>query len=228
MKKFNDVAQYQREILQVVPGYESLHRVVPPLLQAYLGGRAANILVVGCGPGQELIALAKLEPQWTLHGLDASAEMIEWARESVRAQGLDGRISLSHAKLEESITDEYYDGVLCLLVSHFLPDDGEKAAFFRGIASRLKPEGIWMGADLFHDPHLSIPLSRAYLHWAKARGVVGERLKVMESRLGQLFHPLSQVRLRGLLEESGLAYEGRYFQALGIAGDLARKPAAEL
>jgi len=56
-----------------------------------------SLVEIGCGTARNLIAIAHRYPQARLFGLDASAAMLETARDHVARAGLTGRIMLIHA-----------------------------------------------------------------------------------------------------------------------------------
>jgi S-adenosylmethionine-diacylgycerolhomoserine-N-methlytransferase len=62
-----------------------------------------RIVEIGCGTARNLIRIAETYPGTALYGLDASAEMLRTAEESVSRAGLAGRITLRHA-LAENLT----------------------------------------------------------------------------------------------------------------------------
>ena len=61
----------------------------------------ARVIEVGCGTARNLIKIAQTYPGVKLYGLDASAEMLATARQSIARAGLDGRVKLVQAYAEE-------------------------------------------------------------------------------------------------------------------------------
>jgi S-adenosylmethionine-diacylgycerolhomoserine-N-methlytransferase len=59
-----------------------------------------SLVEVGCGTARNLIAIAQRYPQARLFGLDASAAMLETARDHVARAGLSDRIVLIHGYAE--------------------------------------------------------------------------------------------------------------------------------
>lgn len=98
-----------------------------------LAGRK-RILDAGCGTGRVSLALA--EAGFAVTGLDASAEMVEVARE--RAPQLEFIVG----DLRDWTAPEPFDGVLCRGVLNDLVEDGDRQAAMDGLARALRPGGL--------------------------------------------------------------------------------------
>jgi S-adenosylmethionine-diacylgycerolhomoserine-N-methlytransferase len=62
-----------------------------------------SLVEIGCGTARNLIAIARRYPAAELYGLDASAGMLETARDQLAKAGLVGRVRLVHG-LAENLT----------------------------------------------------------------------------------------------------------------------------
>jgi tRNA (cmo5U34)-methyltransferase len=111
----------------------------------------ALILCAGAGTGAEALALAAAYPGWRFCLADPSAAMLAVARTKLDAAGILGRCIFHEGYLETLEQGEHYDGATSLLVSHFLTDSSEREAYFREIATRLKPGALFVNADLAAD-----------------------------------------------------------------------------
>jgi S-adenosylmethionine-diacylgycerolhomoserine-N-methlytransferase len=60
----------------------------------------ARVIEVGCGTARNLIKIAKAHPGVKLYGLDASAEMLISAKQSLARAGLEGQVKLVQAYAE--------------------------------------------------------------------------------------------------------------------------------
>jgi S-adenosylmethionine-diacylgycerolhomoserine-N-methlytransferase len=59
-----------------------------------------RVLEIGCGTARNLVAMARRYPQAGFFGLDASAEMLKTAEQSLARAGLGGRVRLAHGYAE--------------------------------------------------------------------------------------------------------------------------------
>lgn len=223
LESFDDVDRYESEIPLLVPGYELLHAMVPLLVRAELGARDARALVVGCGAGHELVALARANPRLVVDALDPAPAMVAAAERNVALAGLHDRIAVRRATMHDLAPAQGYDVVVALLVAHFVPDDGARAAFFSKIGALTKRGGVVVVADLVDDGPFSETLREGQLGWAREAGMEPERLATMRRRLAGGFAALSSRRLATLLGDAGLAVEGEIFRCFGVAGTWSRK-----
>jgi SAM-dependent methyltransferase len=84
--------------------------------------RAGAVLDLGCGPGDIAIRLATRHADLTVHGLDGSAAMLEFARERLRATpGLGHRVQFIEGLLPgASLPLPAYDAVVSNSLLHHL------------------------------------------------------------------------------------------------------------
>lgn len=136
---------YERRANGAMPGREGLYRLCRA---SFLGLReSARILVVGCGSGEEILALARQFPRVTLTGIDPSEAMLDLCRERVAAAGFAQRVALHATDLAHFEADEVFDAATSILVAQHLPD-AEAAEFFVAIGARLAPGARLYSADL--------------------------------------------------------------------------------
>ncbi len=105
-----------------------------------------KILDVGCGSGNlTLTAKRYAGASGSVHGIDASAEMIEVARKKAERTGSEAIFEVGLIeKLPYSETT--FDVVISRLVIHHLPDDLKRRGFTE-IFRVLKPGGLFFIAD---------------------------------------------------------------------------------
>ncbi|WP_462172854.1 class I SAM-dependent methyltransferase [Pseudoalteromonas xiamenensis] len=209
--KGDEATNYDSRIQRLIPGYELLHDLTLAQLHT-LFPESARILVVGAGTGFEVVKLAMHNPKWHLVAQDVSEDMLEIAKSRCLEAGIQDRVSflaepLAHGKKE-------YDAVVCLLVLHFLPDDGEKSHLLRAIQSHLQVGKPLFLADLMK-PHT--PFEReAQLFACENLGLTSIGVERMRHNLTHEFFPLDRMRLADLLDECRFDSAKPYFQALGF------------
>ena len=115
---------------------------------------AEKVLDVGCGTGTLAIALKQRVGTGEVHGIDASPEMVQVAKEKADrdSSNVDFRAALIEAL---PFPDASFDLVTSSLMLHHLPDD-LKAKGFREILRVLKPGGRFVAMDLAAPGH-SLP-----------------------------------------------------------------------
>lgn len=129
--------------------YPELHLLVRQALLARLGPDA-EILMLGCGSGEEIVQAATNKPQWLFVGVDSSEAMLQHAKTRIEHAGVSDRCTLIHSTLADS-PDQIYDGATAILVTHFMPDDDSpdsKSAAAKNLYSRLKPDAPLVVANL--------------------------------------------------------------------------------
>ena len=110
-----------------------------------------NVLDVGCGTGTLAVALKAKVRTGEVHGIDASPEMIEVAKEkAVRAgSDIDFRVALIEAI---PFPDGSFDLVTSSLMLHHLPDHLKREGLAE-VRRVLKPGGRFMAMDLAAPSH---------------------------------------------------------------------------
>ncbi|MBI2872066.1 MAG: methyltransferase domain-containing protein [Chloroflexi bacterium] len=110
-----------------------------------------KVLDVGCGTGTLAIAIKPQVGTGEVHGIDASPEMIQVAKEKSAKDGsdIDFRVALIEAI---PFPDASFDLVTSSLMLHHLPDN-LKAKGFLEIRRVLKPGGRFMVMDFAAHSH---------------------------------------------------------------------------
>ena len=212
MKFFPDSDSYIEEIRKLVPGYELIHSLAQDSLRA-LSGPRGRLLVVGCGPGMELLHLAAALPDWSIDAIDPSEAMVEAAQRLIDGAGLSERVTVRQALLQHDTVEEY-DAAVCLLVAHLQPDDGARAAFWQALAGALRPNAPLLLAEL---DAIDVPTRMTWLSWSAGQGCGPELLGRLAGRLNGGFALLPVPRTLTLAQSAGLVCERTLLSALGVS-----------
>jgi ubiquinone/menaquinone biosynthesis C-methylase UbiE len=109
------------------------------------------VLDLACGPANQLVMIAALNPDVQFVGVDLSDPMLEQARENVVANGLTN-VTLQRQDISRlpDIADLSIDAVISTMALHHLPTYAHLEGTFTTIARVLKPEGGVYLVDFGH------------------------------------------------------------------------------
>jgi demethylmenaquinone methyltransferase/2-methoxy-6-polyprenyl-1,4-benzoquinol methylase/phosphoethanolamine N-methyltransferase len=121
------------------------------LIELAAPAHGEKVLDVGCGTGTLAIAIKRQTGAGEVHGIDASPEMVQVAKEKSAKGGsdIDFRVALIEAI---PFPDASFDLVTSSLMLHHLPDN-LKAKGFLEIRRVLKPGGRFMAMDFAAHSH---------------------------------------------------------------------------
>lgn len=113
--------------------------------------RAGAVLDLGCGPGDIVLRLARRHPALTVHGLDGSAAMLDFARARLEAEpGLRSRVRFVHGMLPgATLPRTGYDAVISNSLLHHLHDP---LVLWRAIREIGAPGAPVLVMDLYRPP----------------------------------------------------------------------------
>jgi tRNA (cmo5U34)-methyltransferase len=140
---FNKAAKdYDRIKIQIVPKY----REVEALIQGYLmcpKSRRFNILELGTGTGKWALGILRAFPNANYHGIDFSEQMLQQA--SRRLKRFSDRVLLENLDLNQEIPTGKFDLIHSVFTIHHIRN---KCGFFSGLRTLLKPNGLFIYADI--------------------------------------------------------------------------------
>lgn len=204
--------QYDNHITRLVPGYELLHQLSNAQLQATLSDHA-HILVIGAGTGKEVLSLASLNATWQFTAQDISNDMLSIAAKQFEEQGIADRVTIHKGPLES--LNIKADAAVCLLVMHFVKDNGDKKQLLKAIKASLKKDANLYIADLMKP---ETPFEReALLSTCAQLGLSEAGQTHMSHSFETEFFPLDRMRFSELLNECKFGIPKLYFKALGFS-----------
>ncbi len=215
--EYDDIAS------KIIPGYQSIYELTHHLLRDKLP-KKAKILVAGAGSGKEIIDYSLNNPHWGFTGFDPAEGMLSIAKKKVTAASLEGKISLVNG-LIDNVVEKDFDAATSILVMHFLPDDGTKYNFLKGIADKLKPGAIFALVDLEGDTG-SDEYAAFNAAWKNQQAFTrDENDKVNEEFIlrEREVQFIPQKRIESLLEEVGFCQILKFYKAYLFGGYVAVK-----
>jgi tRNA (cmo5U34)-methyltransferase len=140
-----NVADYDKLIRQLVPGYAAMREAHMMLLRKLLPAhRPCRVLDLGGGTGALAEAVAATLPQAVVEIWDIDRAMLGVARE--RCARFGDRIRYVERSFAEPLTT--CDAVVACIALHHVKDVAAKGAIYRNIFSALRPGGCFLNADL--------------------------------------------------------------------------------
>lgn len=215
-------ASYERRAEAAIPGREGLYRLCVASLHGIPDD--ARILVVGCGTGTELLALAGAFPRAHLTGLEPAAAMLAHCERRVAECGFAERVALRAADLAGFDGAGPFDAATSILVSQHIADDAGAAAFFATIASLLRPGGRLYTADL----HVALGQDRERMLalWrvqSLLAGIEPELVHGMLEKFRTDIRPRDESTIAGFLERAGFGEIAKPFSSLLYGAWTARR-----
>lgn len=208
-----EATNYDERIKRLVPGYDLLHQLTAAQCQVQLQADA-KVLVVGAGTGSEIVNIALANPHMQFVAQDTSQDMLNIAQARFEEAGISDRVTCSCTEL--TALEGSFDAALCLLVMHFVADDGGKFALLQSIRAHLKG-GAWLWlADLMQP---LTPFERdAQFKVCEQLGLSEAGVQRTKGAFEHEFYALNRMRLAELLEQTEFGAAHCYFKALSFTG----------
>jgi tRNA (cmo5U34)-methyltransferase len=216
-------AGYDERNAKSAPIMENLHFLLRLVLRDLPAN--ASILCVGVGTGADILGLAQAFPGRHFTGVEPSAPMLDVCRKRLEASGLKDRTELFRGYLSDYQSDKKFDAVLCLLVAHFLRDEGQRQALFDQMAAKLKPTGYLVNAEIsFDQSRADYPeILEKWLALHKHAGATDESLSMMPKIMRETLAVIAPEKTETMMRKCGFSQPMQFFQSLLIRAWYARK-----
>ncbi|MDF2652385.1 MAG: methylase [Paenibacillus sp.] len=204
-----------------IPTYDALFNMVQSYFRAQLGQKAASLLVIGAGGGNELSAWGSSNPKWTFTGIDTSEEMLKIAKNKTVQLSLESRVQLILGTIDDlPLSDSKFDAASCILVLHFIDDVQEKLKLLRTIKENMKPGAPFVLVSAYgdrDDTELQDRLNVWGSFWLDA-GYDSSKVNELVNKGIMKISFISENQIESLLKESGFLKITRFFSTGLFAG----------
>jgi tRNA (cmo5U34)-methyltransferase len=207
---------YNQFVETWIPNYSYFLDQTPKILREIVN---KELLVVGCGTGNEIERFVQSPEHWTVTGIDPSPDMIKQARS--KFQGNDD-ITLIEGLVSDVKADKKYGAATLLLVLHFLEDKGDKLSLLKDISERMTSGGTLVMLDITGSKSQikqNLKILQLLLPDGLEEKEVADRLERIENKL----FPVSEERLSELCTLAGFDKAHRFFQSSFYMGWLIKK-----
>ncbi|GGI46940.1 methyltransferase [Paenibacillus marchantiophytorum] len=212
---------YEKNSRISIPTYDTLFTMVQSYYRAQLSDKAASLLVIGAGGGNELAAWGPSNPQWTFTGIDISEEMLKIAKNKSVQLGLESRVKLIHGTIDDlPLPDSKFDAASCILVLHFIDDIQEKLKLLRTIKDHMKEGAPFVLVSAYGERDSAELRDRLNVWKSFWLDAGSDALKVNElvNKGIMKISFISENQIEGLLAESGFANITRFYSTGIFAG----------
>ncbi|MFT4202991.1 MAG: class I SAM-dependent methyltransferase [Chitinophagaceae bacterium] len=207
---------YNQFVETWIPNYHYFLDRLPKLLSDTI---QKDLLVVGCGTGNEIERFVKAPEQWTITGIGPSPEMIKQANDKLQTYD---NATLIEGLISDLDVEKKYSVATLLLVLHFPDDNGNKLNLLKDIADRLVSGATFVMLDITGDKN-QIRQNLKVLKLLLPDGLDEEQINNRLNRIENELFAVSEQRLSELLQEAGFEAPLRFFQSSIYMGWLTKK-----
>jgi tRNA (cmo5U34)-methyltransferase len=206
-------ASYDQQWSKMSPINGALHLLTSAVLADL--PPTAWILCVGAGTGAEILQLAETFPGWHFTAVEPSTAMLDVCRERAEKQGISSRCVFHAGYLDSLPQGTGFDAATSFLVSQFILDPESRSAFFKGIADRLRPEGILVSSDLAGDLNATDyrDLLEVWVQVMKGGGLPPEGIERIREAYRRDVAVIPPKDVREIISIGGFESPVRFFQA---------------
>lgn len=207
---------YNQFVKTWMPGY---HYFLDQLPKLFNEAEHRDLLIAGCGTGNEIELFVQAFGQWKITSVDPSPEMISQAREKLQTFG---NVTVIEGLVADLDIEKKYGAATLLLVLHFLNDNCDKLNLLKDIAVRLVPGATFVILDITGDKN-QIRQNLKVLRLLLPDGLEEEQMNNRLNRIEKELFPVSEERVSELCVAAGFDPPLRFFQSSIYVGWLAKK-----
>jgi tRNA (cmo5U34)-methyltransferase len=210
------VVEYDKKIRLFCGAYEEIFKLSLCCLRASIP-QHARVLVVGAGTGMEIIEFAPLNPNWSFYGVDPSVDMLSLAQKKISEKKVSNVVHLQKGYVDDLNDEEVFDGATCILVMHFLKDDGAKLGLLKSVHQHLKPGAPLVLVDGCGEPG-NIAFDETMKAWKQYPILHGVDPEIVENAIMKMVNFVPESRILKLLEEAGFFNMFKYYSGFLYSG----------
>jgi tRNA (cmo5U34)-methyltransferase len=207
---------YNQFVETWIPNYHYFLDRLPKLLSE---SNQKELLVVGCGTGNEIERFTQAREHWDITGIDPSPEMISQARGKLKNSG---NVELVEGLITDLDVSRKYGAATLLLVLHFLDDNGGKQNLLNAISERLVSGAPFVMLDITGEKE-QIMKNLQVLKLLLPDGLDEDQVKNRLARIEKELYYVSEERLSELCIEAGFEPPLRFFQSAIYMGWMTKK-----
>lgn len=213
----NDRATNYNQFVETwIPNYDYFMHQLPKLIVPITNN---NLLVAGCGTGNEIEKFVQSSNNWKITGIDPSPQMLNLAKERFKNFK---NVNFVEGVVSDLDSENTFDAATLLLVLHFLKDDGEKLNILKNIADRMNFGASFVLLDITGTKkHIkkNLQILKAFLPSSLDENQIDSRIERIETKINYV----SEERLNSLLLEAGFEEPLRFFQSSIYSGYITKK-----
>lgn len=168
-----EIADYDRFIRTIIPGYDAMRAVQLALLDQVLP-RRGRVLDLGGGTGALAAAVAGKFPEVKVEIWDTDPAMLAVARE--RCAGFGERVSYVDRSFAEALPG--CDAVVACIALHHVKDLAPKGKIYANIHRALRTGGVFANADATMSSDLRV---RGAAHQAWTEFMIGQGISAQQT-----------------------------------------------
>ncbi|MBN8785711.1 MAG: class I SAM-dependent methyltransferase [Terrimonas sp.] len=207
---------YNQFVKTWIPGYHYFLDQLPRLLSK---AEYKDLLIAGCGTGNEIELFVQAPAHWKITGVDPSPEMIRQAREKFKNCE---DVTLIEGLVADLDIGKKYGAATLLLVLHFLDDNGDKLNLLKDIAAKLIPGAVFVILDITGDKS-QIRQNLQVLKLLLPDGLDEEQISNRLNRIENELFPVPEERVSELCIAAGFEPPLRFFQSSIYMGWMTKK-----